>query len=89
MTCARLPPGKNGLSGGDHVRLEYDQYRKTVVSRGKCAAAGNDIIMPGNRRDDADIRRAYERGELSEKQIRECAGRILALVKKMNEEAQK
>lgn len=55
----------------------------------KCAAAGNDIIMPGNRRDDADIRRAYERGELSEKQIRECAGRILALVKKMNEEAQK
>lgn len=55
----------------------------------KCAVAGNDIIMPGNRRDDADIRRAYERGELSEKQIRECAGRILALVKKMNEEAQK
>ncbi len=55
----------------------------------KCAAAGNDIIMPGNRRDDTDIRRAYERGELSEKQIRECAGRILALVKKMNEEAQK
>ena len=49
----------------------------------------NDIIMPGNRRDDADIRRAYEQGELSEKQIRECAGRILALVKKMNEEAQK
>lgn len=55
----------------------------------KCAAVGNDIIMPGNRRDDADIRRAYEQGELSEKQIRECAGRILALVKKMNEEAQK
>ena len=55
----------------------------------KCAAAGNDIIMPGNRRDDADIRRAYERGELSEKQIRECAGRILALVKKLNEETQK
>ena len=55
----------------------------------KCAAAGNDIIMPGNRRDDADIRRAYEQGELSEKQIRECAGRILALVKKLNEEAQK
>ena len=55
----------------------------------KCAAAGNDIIMPGNRRDDADIRRAYERGELSEKQIRECAGRILALVEKLNEEAQK
>ena len=55
----------------------------------KCAAAGNDIIMPGNWRDDADIRRAYERGELSEKQIRECAGRILALVKKLNEEAQK
>ena len=27
----------------------------------KCAAAGNDIIMPGNTNDDADIRDAYER----------------------------
>lgn len=26
----------------------------------KCAAAGNDIIMPGNTNDDADIRDAYE-----------------------------
>ena len=24
----------------------------------QCAAAGNDIIMPGNRQDDADIRQA-------------------------------
>lgn len=28
----------------------------------KCAAAGNDIIMPGNTNDDADIRDAYEKG---------------------------
>ena len=55
----------------------------------KCAAAGNDIIMPGNSDDDENIRQAYAQGELTEKEIRECAGRIIALVKKLSEEAQK
>lgn len=53
----------------------------------KCAAAGNDIIMPGNSRDDENIRQAYARGELTEETIRECAGRIIALVDKICEEA--
>ena len=55
----------------------------------KCAAAGNDIIMPGNSDDDENIRQAYAQGELTEKEIRECAGRIIALVRKLSEEAQK
>lgn len=54
----------------------------------RCAAAGNDIIMPGNCHDDENIREAYTRGELSETEIRECAGRIITLVKKLSEEAQ-
>lgn len=49
----------------------------------KCTAAGNDIIMPGNTQDDKNIRRAYERGDLSEGEIRECAGRIISLVKRL------
>lgn len=53
----------------------------------KCAAAGNDIIMPGNSRDDENIRQAYARGELTEETIRECAGRIIELVEKICEEA--
>ncbi len=46
----------------------------------KCVDAGNDIIMPGNRKDDEDIRKAYREGKLSEKTIRNCAGRILELI---------
>ena len=49
----------------------------------KCAAAGNDIIMPGNPDDDADIRSAYADGSLSEEDIRTCAGRVMALAKKL------
>ena len=49
----------------------------------KCVAAGNDIIMPGNREDDADIREAYKTGKLSEEEIRECAGRIIEMVNKL------
>ena len=52
----------------------------------KCAAAGNDIIMPGNSRDDENIKQAYACGELTEETIRECAGRIIALVEKVCEE---
>lgn len=49
----------------------------------KCAATGNDIIMPGSRRDDENIRRAYEDGILSEESIRACAGRIVELVRRL------
>ena len=53
----------------------------------KCADAGNDIIMPGNSDDGENIRQAYARGDLTEKKIRECAGRIISLVKKLSEDA--
>lgn len=47
-----------------------------------CAAAGNDVIMPGNQKDAEEIRKAYERGELSEEAIRSCAEHVLALIRK-------
>lgn len=46
----------------------------------KCIAAGNDIIMPGNPKDDEDIREAYRRGELSEELIRRSAERVWRMV---------
>lgn len=49
----------------------------------QCVAAGNDIIMPGIPKDDRNIRDAYRQGILSEDDIRECAGRITALVRKL------
>ena len=50
----------------------------------ECAAAGNDIIMPGNAEDDKNIREAYAKGLLSEQTIRECAGRILYMIKRLS-----
>lgn len=49
----------------------------------KCAAAGNDIIMPGNDEDARNLREAYEKGLLTEREIRECAGRILRLTERL------
>lgn len=51
----------------------------------RCAAAGNDIIMPGSQGDDENIRKAYAEGRLSEEVIRSCAGRILALIRKLDQ----
>ena len=49
----------------------------------QCAAAGNDIIMPGNPDDDASIRSAYAVGRLTEQDIRACAGRVIALAARL------
>ena len=49
----------------------------------RCVAAGNDIIMPGNHNDHANILKAYKDGELSEDEIRACAGRVIAMEHKL------
>lgn len=51
----------------------------------QCVAAGNDIIMPGNTEDDKNIREAYEKNMISEDDIRSCAGRIIALVNRLEQ----
>ena len=49
----------------------------------KCIEAGNDIIMPGNEKDDENIREAYKQGKLAEETIRRSAGRIINLIRKL------
>lgn len=49
----------------------------------QCIAAGNDIIMPGNHKDDENIRQAYENGTLPEETIRRSAGRILRAIQRL------
>ena len=51
----------------------------------QCIAAGNDIIMPGNQKDDENIRKAYEQGKLSEEMIRRSAGRIIRMIHKLRQ----
>lgn len=67
--------------------LIMSDWNTTVPEDGsipwQCAAAGNDIIMPGNSEDDKNIREAYMQGLLSENDIRNCAGRIMALAQKL------
>ena len=57
-TVAREEWGFQGLIMSD--------WNTTVPEDGtipwQCAAAGNDVIMPGNMNDDVDIRRALEEG---------------------------
>ena len=80
--CTLLAREEWGFSG-----VVMSDWNTTVPEDGsvawKCAAAGNDIIMPGNFDDDQNIRQAYEKGELSEEAIRNCAGRILEMVRKL------
>ena len=67
--------------------LVMTDWNTTVPADGstpwRCAAAGNDVIMPGNPGDDADIRRALCSGELSEEAVRAAAGRLIALTRRL------
>lgn len=46
----------------------------------KCIEAGNDLIMPGNDEDMADIRKALEEGRLTMDQVDLCLARIIRLI---------
>ena len=77
-TVARMEWGFKGMIMSD--------WNTTVPEEGsvpwKCIAAGNDLIMPGNLKDDKDIRKAYTEGKLSEEEIRSCAGRVITAIQR-------
>ena len=62
-------------------------WNTTVPENGsvpwKCVAAGNDIIMPGNPDDDKNIRQAYKEGKLTEEEIRNCAGHLVSMIRRL------
>ena len=63
--------------------LVMSDWNTTVPQDGstpwRCAWAGNDVIMPGNPHDDADIRAALADGRLPETAARQPAARLIAL----------
>ena len=81
MTVARKEWGFDGTIMSD--------WNTTVPEDGsipwKCAAAGNDIIMPGNPDDDKNICQAYKEGKLTEEEIRSCAGHLVSMIHRLNE----
>ena len=80
--CTRIARKEWGFDG-----VIMSDWNTTVPEDGsvawKCAAAGNDIIMPGNAEDAESIRKAYRNGDLTEEEIRSCAGRILKLISQL------
>ena len=46
----------------------------------KCAAAGNDLIMPGAHTDSVSIRKALENGDLDRADLRKCVKRLVKII---------
>lgn len=80
--CTTLARDEWGFDG-----IIMSDWNTTVPEDGsvpwQCAAAGNDIIMPGSPKDAQSIQKAYEEGELTEEDIRNCAGRVLEVIRKL------
>ena len=77
--CTKILRQEWGFQG-----VVMSDWNTTVPEDGsipwKCSKAGNDIIMPGCKEDDENIRIAYKNGELSEEVIRKSAGRVLKMI---------
>ena len=39
--------------------------------------------MPGNPNDDKNIRQAYKEGKLTEEEIRNCAGHLVSMIRRL------
>ena len=80
--CSKILRQEWGFDG-----VVMSDWNTTVPADGsipwKCAAAGNDIIMPGSIDDDRNIRNAYKNGQLSDDMIRLSAGRILSIIERL------
>lgn len=50
----------------------------------KCAAAGNDLIMPGGESDFENIRQALAGGELKREELEACAARLISIAYQSN-----
>ncbi len=49
----------------------------------QCITAGNDLIMPGDSKDEENIIKAFAEGKLLKEEVRMSAGRILAMIQKL------
>lgn len=74
--AARCEFGFKGLIMTDWTTTEIDEK----CTAAGCIHAGNDLIMPGKSCDYASIQKALETGNLSEKELRDCAARIVRII---------
>lgn len=81
--CTDIARGEWGFDG-----MIMSDWSTTAPEDGsipwKCIEAGNDLIMPGSRKDESDIRDAFLRGDLTEEDIRVCAARIVRTIRRLD-----
>ncbi len=82
--CTDIARGEWGFDG-----MIMSDWSTTAPEDGsipwKCIKAGNDLIMPGSRKDESDIRDAFLQGDLTEEDIRLCAARIVRTIRRLDQ----
>ena len=62
------------------VMTDWGSTNEKAAAPERCAAAGNDLIMPGNPYDRQQLRKALDEGRLDMAAVRTAAARVLRLV---------
>ncbi len=61
----------------DVIMTDWFATGKDVASPALCMAAGNDLIMPGVKKDKKDILDGVKKGIISEEQVRRCCSNVV------------
>lgn len=72
--------GTTGVPGSNREQ-KYD-----CCYAGDCIRAGNDLIMPGSKRDLDYLLADLETGKMNPEDVRRCGGNILRLLKRIESE---
>ena len=82
-TCTLVARGEWGFRG-----IIMSDWTTTLPEAGsipyRCVKAGNDLIMPGMPSDLEDITNAYDKGLLTDEEIRTCAERLINCILRTN-----
>lgn len=68
--------------GTTNDRFTHGIYGPSTAAQ--CIKSGNDMIMPGGREDMDGILAGLEHGEITREELEKCAGRILAIAKRLS-----
>jgi beta-glucosidase len=63
------------------VMTDWLATAKGAAQPALCLATGNDLIMPGSKRDKKEILKALKKGRLSEDDLRQSAARVVRAIK--------
>ena len=76
--CTKVLRNEWGFDGV--VMTDWFSTSKGCADNAKCMSAGNDLIMPGGKREKKEIIEGIKRGKITEADLKRCCANVLKAI---------